>query len=108
MVDVPEHGIGLADAIEMLRGELLRARTAAAGSEIQFPVTMMTVELQVVATRSADGKAGFTVPIVNIGLGGSVGLQHETMQTVTVAFGSPVDHEGNPVKLAASSDELKG
>jgi Trypsin-co-occurring domain 2 len=103
-----EQGIGLADAIAMLRGELLKARAAAADSKVQLPVASMTVELQVAATRSADGKAGFTVPFVNVGLGGSAGWQRETMQTVTVTFGSPVDQAGNPVKVAASSDELKG
>jgi hypothetical protein len=103
-----EQGIGLADAIEMLRAELLSARLAAVGSAVQFPVASMTVQLQVAATRSADGKAGFTVPFINVGLGGSAGWQRETMQLVTVTFGSPVDQNGNPVKVSASSDELKG
>jgi hypothetical protein len=104
----PESGIGLADAIEMLRAEVVRAHTVAAGSKVQFPVASLTVELKVAATRSADGKAGFCVPFVNIELGGSAGWQQETMQTVTVTFGSPVDEAGNPVKVAASSNALKG
>lgn len=108
MAGAPEQGIGLADAIEVLRGELLRAHAAAADSMVQFPVASVEVELRVGATRSADGKAGFTVPFVNMGLGGSAGWQRETMQTVTVTFGPPVDREGNPVKVAESSDELKG
>ena len=108
MTDAPEQGIGLADAIEMLRAELLRARDAAAGSAVQFPVDSMTVELKVVATRSADGRAAFSVPFVNVGLGGSAGWQRETMQTVTVTFGAPVDEAGHPVRVTASSDELKG
>jgi Trypsin-co-occurring domain 2 len=108
MADAPEQGIGLADAIEMLRAELLTARVAAAGSKVQFPVGSMTVELKVAATRSADGKAGFSVPFVNVGLGGSMGWERETMQTVTVTFGSPVDEAGNPVNVSASSDELMG
>ena len=108
MADAPEDGIGLADAIEMLRGELLEARVAAAGSKVQFPVASMTVELKVAATRSAGGKAAFSVPFVNVELGGSTGWQRDTMQTVTVTFGSPVDNEGRPVKVTASSEELKG
>jgi hypothetical protein len=108
MANAPEEGIGLADAIEMLRAELLRARRAAAGSMVQFPVASMTVQLQVAATRSADGKASFTVPFVNVGLGGSAGWRRETIQMVTVTFGSPVDQDGNPVKVSASTDELKG
>jgi hypothetical protein len=45
---------------------------------------------------------------VNVELGGSAGWQRETMQTVTVVFGAPVDREGRPVKVAQKSSELKG
>jgi hypothetical protein len=47
----------------------------------QLPVESLTVELRVVATKTADGKAGFSVPIINIELGGSGGWQHETTPT---------------------------
>jgi hypothetical protein len=66
-------GLGLADAIAVLRDELLRARAAGAGSDIQLPVDSMTVELTVTATKSLDGKAGFTVPLVGLELGGGAG-----------------------------------
>ncbi len=36
MADASELGIGLAEAIAMLRGEVLRARAAGAGSAVQF------------------------------------------------------------------------
>jgi Trypsin-co-occurring domain 2 len=103
-----EHGIGLADAIGMLRTEVLTAHSESVKSTLQFPVTSMTLELRVVATRSAEGKAGFCVPFVNVELGGSAGWQREATQTVTVTFGSPVDQAGNPVKVAESGDEPKG
>ena len=70
----PRIGIGdglLAEAIESLRDDLLKARAAGATSEIQLPVESMTVELTVTATRSVDGKAGFKVPIVEVELGGA-------------------------------------
>src|SRR5207237_1285277 len=38
-------GLGLADAIALLRDELLRARAAGATAEIQLPVDSMTVQL---------------------------------------------------------------
>jgi hypothetical protein len=104
----PTDGVGLAEAIGLLRDELLRARAAGADSDIQLPVESMTVQLQVAATRTRDGRAGFSVPIVNVELGGSAGWQRETMQTVTVAFSGPVDRNGNPVKVAQKSSELKG
>jgi Trypsin-co-occurring domain 2 len=63
-------GLELAEAIEALRNNLLKARAAGATSEIQLPVESMTVELTVTATREINGKAGFKVPIVEVELGG--------------------------------------
>jgi hypothetical protein len=108
MPEDAEQGIGLAEAIGLLRAELIKARSAAAGSAVQFPVESMTVELKVTAIRSASGKAGFRVPFVNMELGASAALQHEAMQTVMVTFGSPLDSQGNALKVVATSDELKG
>jgi hypothetical protein len=101
-------GLGLAEAIEALRDDLLRARAAGAASEIQLPVESMTVELTVSATRTREGKAGFKVPIVEVELGGGGSRERGTGQTVTVVFGGPVDREGRPVKVARASSELKG
>ena len=101
-------GLGLAEAIEALRDDLLRARAAGATSEIQLPVESMTVELTVTATRSADGRAGFKVPIVEAELGGGGSRERGTEQKVTVVFGGPVDRDGKPVKVAQASSELKG
>ena len=101
-------GLGLADAIAVLRDELLRARAAGAGSDIQLPVDSMTVELTVPATKSLDGKAGFTVPFVGVELGGGAGREHASGHKVTVVFGGPVDREGNPVKVASAADVMPG
>jgi hypothetical protein len=103
----PADGLGLADAIGLLRDELLRSRAAGADSDIQLPVESMTVELTVTATRSMDGKAGFTVPVVNLQLGGGGGRERGSEQKVTVVFGSPVDRGGNPVRVAQPSSERK-
>ena len=67
---VPVDGLGLADAIALLRDDLLKARAAGAGAEIQLPVESMTVVLKVTATRSVDGKAGFKVPVVELEVSG--------------------------------------
>lgn len=104
--DASTSGLGLAEAIELLRDELLTARNAGAGSDIQLPVESMTVELGVTATRSADGKAGFTVPVVDLHLGGGLSRAHGSDQKVTVVFGGPVDRDGRPVKVASASDVL--
>ena len=101
-------GLGLAEAIESLRDELLQARAAGGASDIQLPVESMTVELKVTATRSKGGKAGFKVPVVDLELGGSGGQERGSEQTVTVVFGGPVDREGRPVKVAQESEQPKG
>ena len=101
-------GLGLADAIGLLRDELLQARAAGAGSDIQLPAESMTVVLTVTATKSKDGKAGFKVPIVELELGGGASQERGSEQTVTVVFGGPVDREGNPVKVAQESAQPKG
>ncbi len=54
----PTPGLALSEAIGLLRDELLRARASGAESEIQLPVESMTVQLQVAATRTRDGKEG--------------------------------------------------
>jgi len=102
------EGLGLAEAIESLRDDLLKARAAGATSDIQLPVESMTVELTVTATRSVDGKAGFKVPIVEVELGGGGSRERGTGQKVTVVFGGPVDRDGKPVKVASATSELKG
>ena len=104
----PADGLGLADAIGLLRDELLEAQAAGAGSDIQLPVESMTVELTVTATRSVDGKAGFKVPVVELELGGGVGRERGSEQTVTVVFGGPVDRDGRPVKVMQESAQRKG
>ena len=102
----PADGLGLADAIGLLRDELLEARAAGGGSDIQLPVESMTVVLKVTATRLVDGRAGFKVPIVE--LGGGAGRERSSEQTVTVVFGGPVDRDGRPVKVAQESAQPKG
>jgi Trypsin-co-occurring domain 2 len=101
-------GLALADAIGLLRDELLQAQAAGASSDIQLPIESMTVQLKVTATKSKDGKAGFKVPIVELELGGGAGRQHGLEQTVTVVFGGPVDRDGRPVKVARESARRKG
>ena len=101
------QGLGLAEALEQLRSELAAAHQKAAGAPVQFPIETLTVELKVGITKSLDGKAGFTVPFVGVELGGSVGRSAETLQTVTLVLGPPVDQDGTPVKVASASEARK-
>jgi Trypsin-co-occurring domain 2 len=101
-------GIGLADALELLRADLAEAQAKAAGMDVQFPIESLTVELKVEVTRSAAGRAGFKIPFVGAELGGSAGYDRESMQTIIVVLGPPVDRDGRPVKVASATDEEKG
>ncbi len=60
------QGIGLHEAIESIRQDLVAARESGEDSEVRFPVTSVTVQLQVVAASTAGGKGGFKVPVVNL------------------------------------------
>ena len=103
-----QEGLGLADAIAILRDELLKAQEKGADADIQLPISSMTVELAVNATREAGGKAGFRIPVVNVELGGNASFGHGSEHTVTVVFDGPVDRNGNPVKVASGSSQRKG
>jgi hypothetical protein len=108
MPDDDPHEFEVADAIANLRSQLLAARAGGADAEIQLPIQSMTLVLEVVAVRSADGKAGFRIPVVNVEIGGSASRQRQRTHTVTVVFSEPVDRAGNPVKVAQTTDKLKG
>lgn len=100
-------GMGLAVALEQIRADLLAARTSGEQSDVRLPVESVVVELKVVASREANGKAGFKVPFVDIELGGSGSISSERTSTVTVTFGAPVDPEGQPIKVAQTGDTPK-
>ncbi len=101
-------GVELDEALEILRRQLASAHLRAAGTDFQFPVETVTVELKVAVTRSADGKAGFRVPILGAELGGSGSWAAESIQTVTLTLGPPVNRDGTPQRVASQSDQDKG
>ena len=102
------QGIGLQEAIESIRHDLVAARASGEDSDVRFPVTSVTVQLQVVAASTAGGKGGFRVPVVNLELGAEGSRRWENTSTVTVVLGSPVDRSGAPIKVAKQSSTPKG
>ena len=100
-------GLGLAEAIVLLRNDLLRARTDGANSDIQLPVESMTVQLAITATKSLDGKAAFRIPFAGVEIGGGSARERASNQVVTLVFGAPVDRDGRPVKIARAASERK-
>jgi len=71
----PANGLELADAIELVQEELLKAGAAAVGPVIQLRLESVTMQLNVTATRSQDGKTVFKVPIVELAPGGGADRQ---------------------------------
>jgi hypothetical protein len=104
----PVDGIGLSEAIHLIREDLLVARREGEDQDIRFPVESVTVELRVVASKEAGATAGFKVPFVHLEVGGSMGRSAESSSIVTVVFGAPVDRRGEHIKVAEASDIRKG
>ena len=101
-------GIGLAEAIEIMRAEVIAAQQQANKADAQFPIQTLTIQLKVGLTKLADGKVGFRVPVVGAELGVSGGLHQETTQTVTLQLGPPVDRSGQPIMVSSATDTPKG
>lgn len=108
MVRQDVAGIGLQEAIESIRADLLGARDSGEDGDVRFPVSSVTVELQVVAERESGGKAGFKVPLVNVEVGGESMRRSQNTSRVTVVLGPPVDRSGAPIKVAKDSLVKKG
>jgi hypothetical protein len=89
--------IGLVETIDALRAELAASIELARDTDVQFPVAGVQLEFHVGVKREADGKAGVRFWVVELGGGGS--YARESIQTVTVTLGAPVDRSGAPVKV---------
>ena len=89
--------IGLREAVQALRSELIEATAEAIDQPVQFPVGSVQLEFHVGVTRDAraEGKVRFWV----LELGGGAGYQDQSVQKVTVNLEAPVDHEGRPLKV---------
>ena len=92
--------IGLVEAIEAVRGELTRAVAASADQEIQFPVDKVDLEFHVGVKRSADGSGGIRFWVIE--LGAKVIRESESVHTVKVSLGAPVDPDGETIKVMRS------
>ncbi|MFI6598715.1 trypco2 family protein [Nonomuraea sp. NPDC050536] len=81
-------GVGLAQAIEVVRAELSAAMTEGDGERLQFDVGTVDLEFSVQVRREAEGKAGIKVWVVEAGASG--GVSKESTHTVKVSL-TPID-----------------
>jgi hypothetical protein len=70
--------VGLAEAVESLRAELLKAVEAGKDQPMQFSVEPIELTAQVAVTKGADGKIGWNL----LGIGGS--WESASTQTLTL------------------------
>jgi len=105
----PDHedhksGIPLVETIEALRAQLTEAVAAGADQEIQFPVDGVELEFHVGVTRSIEGNAGIRFWVVELGANASYAV--ESIHTVKVSLGAPVDAAtGETIKIRRSMSE---
>lgn len=78
MADGAKAIIGLAEAVESLRAELMKAVEAGKGQSMQFSVEPIELTAQVAVTKAADGKIGWSL----VGVGGS--YESASTQTLTL------------------------
>jgi Trypsin-co-occurring domain 2 len=107
MQGIPE-GIGLDEALEALRAELASAQVKAAGQDLQFPCRELDDRVEGRGDAVEGGEGGFSCSAHRGGAGRFGWVDRQTLQTVTLVLGAPVDQHGNPVKVTSASEEPKG
>jgi hypothetical protein len=78
MTDGTKATVGLAEAVESLRAELMKAVEAGKDQPMQFSVEPVELTAQVVVTKEANGKIGWHL----LGVGGS--YESASTQTLTL------------------------
>lgn len=94
-----ESALGLADAIEDLRDELELARSRVKADGITFPIRSVTVELQMVAVKEGEGKAGFKIPVIDLELGVAGRVSREATHRIVIEFATPVTASGEAIRV---------
>jgi Trypsin-co-occurring domain 2 len=98
-----ESEIPLVETIESLRTQLSAAAAAGSDQEFQFPVESVDLEFHVGVTRNVSGTGGVRFWVVELGASGSYGA--ESIHTVKVSLGAPVDATGQTVKIRRTTSE---
>lgn len=96
--------IALADAVALVRQELLQAMAMPDAAGFRFPVGQITLSFQVGLTGSGTGSAGLQLWVFELGAEGT--YAKETIQSVTIVLDPPVDADGHGIKVASGRSEL--
>jgi hypothetical protein len=98
-----EEWIGLAEAIAVLRAELIEAQRAGEDEPIRFELGVVDIDLAVVARRDASLKAGVRW-VVTVGAQGS--LSREESHRVTVRLQPRSVATGDPIEVSDHADAV--
>lgn len=80
----PGRQVELADAINEVRAELLRAQSTGASEDLRFRLGEVTLELAVELGRQGGGEAAVKVWVVNLGANATVSSTRTHTVTVTM------------------------
>lgn len=95
--------IALADAVAVVRDELLEAAARGAGSDLAFAVAEVHLEFSVELHRDSEAKGGFKAWIISAEAGTSAGQSDGHRVAVTLSP-RPADGKG---ELLVSGDEAR-
>jgi hypothetical protein len=103
----PDGTVGLADAIEALRAELIRAWWGSKGEPLRFKPAPVELTVQVAVTSSGKGGAGIRWWLLE--LGGSVSRESAVTQTLKLKL-DPVgfDEHGRQVEVMIDDTDQGG
>jgi len=92
--------IPMADVIQKLRQELVRAQAQAQAKDekIRFELEKVELELKVVTTTSGKGHAGVEFWVVNAG--GDYEKKGETSHTIKLTLSASENQSGNRIKVS--------
>jgi hypothetical protein len=99
-----DPGLGLSAALEGLRGELEAAWASGQGKPVRFRVSEVTLTLEAVASRSAEGGGKIRWWIIEAGGGAKAGT--ETTQTLVLTLTPGLyDEEGSSRPLDVAGNQ---
>jgi hypothetical protein len=91
---------GLAETIEVLRGELRKAQDAGRNTDVRFSVGSVEVELAIEVVKKAGGEA--SIKVLNLlSIGGQGERSKSETNRVTVLL-NPIGVNGEPFEVASA------
>jgi len=102
-VAVADSELGLAEAIDVVRGELRKAQDSGQGADVRFSVGSVEVELAVEIVKKGGGEASVNVLGV-LSLGGKGEVSRGGTNRVKVVL-NPIGVGGKPFEVASARDQ---